>query len=65
MDGGQLRTATETFRNYYETIPNYFINRSTNADAESFNTKIKALQSQFRGVPHIPFFLFRLSRLCG
>lgn len=65
MDGGQFRTVTETFRNHYDTILNYFINRSTNAGAESFNAKVKAFRSQFRGVTDIPFFLFRLSKLCA
>ncbi|MDE6802616.1 MAG: transposase, partial [Muribaculaceae bacterium] len=35
MGGGQFRTVTETFRNHYDTILNFFINRSTNAGAES------------------------------
>lgn len=65
MDGGQFRAVTETFRNHYDTILNYFINRSTNAGAESFNAKVKAFRSQFRGVTDIPFFLFRLSKLCA
>lgn len=65
MDGGQFRTVTETFRNHYDTILNFFINRSTNAAAESFNAKVKAFRSQFRGVADIPFFLFRLSKLCA
>ena len=41
------------------------LNRSTNAGAESFNAKVKAFRSQFRGVTDIPFFLFRLSKLCA
>ena len=65
MDGGQFRTVTETFRNHYDTILNYFVNRSTNAGAESFNAKVKAFRSQFRGVTDIPFFLYRLSKLCA
>ena len=63
MNGGQFRTVT--FRNHYDTILNYFINRSTNAAAESFNAKVKAFRRQFRGVTDIPFFLFRLSKLCA
>ncbi len=63
MGGGQFRNVTETFRNHYDTILNYFLNRSTNAGAESFNAKVKAFRSQFRGVTDIPFFLFRLSKL--
>lgn len=61
MSAGQFRTVTETFRN----LLNYFINRSTNAGAESFNAKVKAFRSQLRGVTDIPFFLFRLSKLCA
>ena len=49
----------------YQSILNYFDNRSTNASAESFNAKIKAFRSQFRGVRKIDFFLFRLSNLFG
>lgn len=47
----------------YQSILNYFDNRSTNASAESFNAKVKAFRSQFRGVRNIDFFLFRLSNL--
>ncbi|QKJ65198.1 transposase [Flavobacterium sp. M31R6] len=47
----------------YKSILNYFDNRSTNASTESFNAKIKAFRSQFRGVRNIDFFLFRLSNL--
>ena len=65
MVEGQFRTVAETFRNHYDTILNFFINRSTNAGAESFNAKVKAFRSQFRGVTDIPFFLFRLSKLCA
>ncbi|MDO6738837.1 transposase [Wenyingzhuangia sp. 2_MG-2023] len=42
---------------------NYFINRSTNAAAESFNAKIKAFRTQFRGVKNLEFFLFRLTNI--
>ena len=48
-------------QNYHETILNYFVNRETNAFAESFNAKIKAFRAQFRGVRDIPFFIFRLN----
>jgi transposase len=47
----------------YRSILNYFINRSTNASAESFNAKIKAFRSQFRGVKNTEFFLFRLTQI--
>jgi len=47
----------------YKSILNYFINRSTNASAESFNAKIKAFRTQFRGVKNIEFFLYRLTNI--
>ncbi len=56
-------TVSRTTQNHYSTILNFFDNRSTNASAESFNTKIKAFRAQFRGVTNIEFFLFRLSNI--
>jgi transposase len=58
-----FNTISKTIQNNYEKILNYFDNRSTNASAESFNAKIKALRSQFRGVRDISFFLFRLQKI--
>lgn len=46
-----------------DTILNYFINRSTNASAESFNAKLKGFRSLVRGVRDKKFFLFRVSKL--
>jgi transposase len=47
----------------YQSILNYFDNRSSNASSESFNIKIKAYRSQYRGVRKKDFFLVRLSNL--
>ena len=47
------------------TILNYFINRSTNASAESFNAKLKGFRSLVRGVRDKKFFLFRVAKLFG
>lgn len=58
-----FNTISRTIINHYQTILNYFDNRSTNASAESFNAKIKAFRSQFRGVRNIEFFLFRLTNI--
>lgn len=58
-----FNTVSRSIQNHYLYILNYFDNRSTNASAESFNAKIKAFRSQFRGVRSIPFFLFRLSKI--
>jgi transposase len=58
-----FNSVINTMQNNYDTIVNYFDNRSTNASAESFNAKVKAFRAQFRGVRDIPFFIFRLSKL--
>lgn len=58
-------TVIDTFKNHYDTILNFFVNRATNANAESFNAKVKAFRAQFRGVTDIPFFLYRLMKLCA
>ena len=54
---------SNTIQLNYDTILNYFENRSTNASAESFNAKIKAFRNQFRGVRNIEFFLYRLTQI--
>ncbi len=38
-------TVARTIQSHYDTILNYFDNRSTNASTESFNAKIKAFRS--------------------
>ncbi|MGS2738887.1 ISAon1 family transposase, partial [Sinomicrobium sp. M5D2P17] len=58
-----FQTVANSMRLNYRSILNYFVNRSTNASAESFNAKIKAFRAQFRGVKNTEFFLFRLSRI--
>ena len=44
-------------------ILNYFINRATNASAESLNAKIKHFRAQLHGVVDVKFFLFRLTNI--
>lgn len=58
-----FNTIANTITINYRSILNYFINRSTNASAESFNAKIKAFRTQFRGVKNVEFFLFRLTQI--
>lgn len=55
-----FKSVIKTMQNNYLTICNYFENRATNTSAESFNAKVKAFRSQFRGVRDIQFFIFRL-----
>lgn len=58
-----FNTISRSIHNHYQTIVNYFDNRSTNASAESFNAKLKAFRSQFRGVRNIEFFMYRLTQI--
>jgi transposase len=53
----------DTIQLHENDILNYFINRSTNASAESFNAKIKGFRTLLRGVRDKSFFFFRLATL--
>ena len=53
----------KTFQEHYSDILNFYHNRSTNAAAESFNSKIKSFRGSMRGVVDEKFFLFRLTRI--
>jgi transposase len=55
----------ETIRAHEDTILNYFVNRSTNAAAESFNAKLKNFRAVVRGITDKTFFLFRIAKLYG
>ncbi|MGM9734856.1 MAG: transposase, partial [Candidatus Cryptobacteroides sp.] len=48
-----------------DNILNYFINRSTNASAESLNSKLKSFRAQVRGVTDLPFFMYRVGKIYG
>lgn len=48
---------------HLDNILNFFDNRSTNANAESFNSKIKTFRTNLRGDTDVNFFLFRLGKL--
>ena len=41
---------------HIENILNFFNNRSTDANAESFNSKIKGFRANLRGVTDVTFF---------
>ena len=58
-----FNTAANSLKYHLETILNFFDNRLTNANAESFNSKIKLFRANLRGVIDTPFFLFRLEKL--
>lgn len=61
----ELKTASATIKEREKEIVNYFINRHTNASAESLNAKIKNFRAQLRGVSDVKFFLYRLSLIFG
>ena len=58
-----FQTVANSIALNYRSVLNYFLNRSTNASAESFNAKVKAFRSQFRGVRNTEYFLYRLIKL--
>ena len=58
-----FNTIAATLYDRSEEILNFYINRASNAAAESFNAKIKQFRAQLRGVIDIPFFLYRLTKI--
>lgn len=57
-----FRTVARSIKANCLSILNFFVNRITNASAESFNAKVKAFRATSRGARDIKFFLFRLSK---
>lgn len=58
-----FNTIAATFYEHSDEILNYFDNRSTNASAESINSKIKAFRGKLHGVNDTKFFIFRLCKI--
>ena len=58
-----FNTAANSINYHLETILNFFVKRHTNANAESFNSKIKLFRANQRGVVDTKFLLFRLEKL--
>ena len=61
----ELIAARDTIKSREEYVLNYFTNRSTNASAESLNSKMKGFRSQVWGVSDLPFFMYRLMKIFG
>ena len=59
----EFNSVVNSIEHHYDNIMNFFNNRITNANAESFNSKIKNFRANLRGVTDIKFFLFRLYKL--
>lgn len=56
-----FKVIAATFRERYNDILNFYVNRSSNAAAESFNAKIKSFRASLRGIVDEKFFLYRLA----
>lgn len=63
FDNEVFNVIAETIKSRECEILNYFVNRATNAGAESLNSKIKQFRAKLRGVSDVKFFLFRLTKL--
>jgi transposase len=59
----EFNSVVNSIEHHIENILNFFNNRNTNANAESFNSKIKHFRANLRGVTDVKFFLFRLEKL--
>ena len=59
----EVKSARDAVRFKEEEVLNYFINRSTNAAAESLNSKLKRFRAQLHGVSDLPFFMYRVSSI--
>ena len=56
-------TVATTIADRRGEILNYFINRATNASAESLNAKIKLFRAQLNGGVDVMLFLFSLTNI--
>ena len=59
------KAVRDTVKFYEDEILNYFIDRDTNASAESLNSKIKCFRSDLKGVNDVPFFMYRVVTVLG
>lgn len=61
----EVKAARNAIKQKEDYVLNYFINKATNASAESLNSKIKGFRAQLHGVSDIPFFLYRVCTIFG
>lgn len=61
----EVKSVRDTIKYYEDEILNYFIERETNASAESLNSKIKIFRADLRGVNDVSFFMFRVFTVLG
>lgn len=61
----ELISVRDTIMSKEEYVLNYFNNRSTNASAESLNSKMKGFRAQVHGVSDLSFFMYRMTKIFG
>lgn len=61
----EIKSVRDTIKSYEDEILNYFIDRETNASAESLNSKIKCFRSELKGVSDCSFFMYRVATVLG
>lgn len=61
----EVISAMQVLKGKEDSVLNFFVNRSTNAAAESLNAKMKGFRSELRGVKDLPFFLYRCAMIFG
>ena len=61
----EIKSARDAIKSKEDNVLNYFLERSTNASAESLNSKIKGFRAQVRGVSDLPFFMYRVCQIFG
>lgn len=61
----EIISVRDTIKAKEEYVLNFFSNRSTNASAESLNSKIKGMRAQVHGVSDLAFFMFRCFTIFG
>lgn len=61
----EIASARDCIESKQEEVLNYFDNFSTNAAAESLNSKMKGFRAELRGVRDLPFYLYRSVQILG
>ena len=61
----EIKAARDCIKSREPEVLNYFINRATNASAESLNSKMKGFRAQLHGIADIPFFMYRICNIFG
>lgn len=61
----EVKSVRDVIKSREEDVLNFFVNRSTNASAESLNSKMKGFRTQSRGVTDLAFFMYRVYLIFG